>query len=54
MTMTEVTEMNNRIALHNNRSNNRPKIPDDGTGSGKILNPTVLLLQREQRNRRLW
>ena len=30
-----------------------PVTPDDGTGSGKILNPTVFLLQREQRNRRL-
>ena len=28
-------------------------IVEDGTGAGKILNPTVLLLQREQRNRRL-
>ena len=27
--------------------------PDMGVGSGKILNPTIFLLQREQRNRRL-
>ena len=46
-------------------NNNQPSTPstpvappiappvDDGTGSGKILNPTIFLLQREQRRRRL-
>ncbi len=27
--------------------------PETGVGSGKVINPTVFLLQREQRNRRL-
>ena len=28
-------------------------IADDGTGAGKIINPTIFLLQREQRRSRL-